>query len=250
MAQISTNVSKETLSKIIDSLKSSKISFYNLTEKDSHKCSYFDFEEDVYFIHSYNGEIDVINKVKKQILNNKEDFKKDSTDTFNNLIIYSDGGCVPNPGESGSGIAVFYNDEIISAFYGLYERESTNNIAELKALHNALIISKKYIENGTSSITIKTDSQYSMNCLTLWIDGWIKNNWRNAKKEPIKNKELIKESYQIYLTIKDKVKIDYVKGHAGILGNEICDYLATFSIENKEKDLKKFKELDKLKDLV
>ncbi len=250
MAQISTNVSKETLSKIINSLKNAKISFYNLIEKDLHKCSYFNFEEDVYFIHSYNGEIDVINKVKREISTNKEELNKDKMESFENLVIYSDGGCVPNPGESGSGIAVFYNDSPIAAYYGLYEKESTNNIAELKALHNALILSKKYIENGTSSIIIKTDSQYSINCLTLWIDGWIKNNWKNAKKEPIKNKELIQEAHQIYLTIKDKVKIDYVKGHAGILGNEICDYLATFSINNKEKDLKEFKELDKLKDLV
>lgn len=250
MAKISTNVNKETLSKIIDSLKSSKISFYNLTEKDSHKCSYFNFEEDIYFIHSYNGEIDVINKVKKQTSTNKEDLKKDTIENFNNLVIYSDGGCVPNPGESGSGIALFNGNDLISAFYGLYEEDSTNNVAELKALLNAIIIAKKYIESGTNFVTIKTDSQYSINCLTVWIDGWIKNNWKNSKKETVKNKEIIQEAYELYLDIKNKVNIEYVKGHAGILGNEICDYLAGLAITNKINSLKEFTDLSQLKELV
>lgn len=45
--------------------------------------------------------------------------------------IYCDGACEPNPGESGSGIAVYRQGELSELWYGLYDANGTNNTAEL-----------------------------------------------------------------------------------------------------------------------
>ena len=50
------------------------------------------------------------------------------------------------------------------------------------------------------------------------------NKWKNAKKQPVKNQDLIKELYQLYKS--KKVKFKHVRGHKGIYGNEMADKLA------------------------
>ena len=38
---------------------------------------------------------------------------------------------------------------------------------------------------------------YSINCLTKWIFKWIKNDWLDFKKKPVKNKDIILQIYNI-----------------------------------------------------
>ena len=58
---------------------------------------------------------------------------------------------------------------------------------------------------------------------------WIKNNWRTASKDPVKNKELWQEL--IALTEKHKVIFIKVKGHSDNEYNNRCDELATGAIK-------------------
>jgi len=37
------------------------------------------------------------------------------------VTIYCDGGCTPNPGKAGSGVAIYRNDSLTQLWYGLYE---------------------------------------------------------------------------------------------------------------------------------
>ncbi len=66
--------------------------------------------------------------------------------------------------------------------------------------------------------------------LQNWIDGWVKNNWKNSQKDPVKNKELWQEL--IELTNTHKVNFNKVKGHSDNELNNRCDYLATHAAEN------------------
>lgn len=53
--------------------------------------------------------------------------------------IFTDGGCEPNPGNAGSGMAIYRDGAISELWFGLYNPRGTNNTAELNALHQAFL---------------------------------------------------------------------------------------------------------------
>ncbi|GGD46993.1 hypothetical protein GCM10012288_21560 [Malaciobacter pacificus] len=154
-------------------------------------------------------------------------------DSSSIVTIYCDGACKGNPGNAGSGVAV-YNDDIITLYSGLFIEYGTNNIAELNALKKALEIS----QNCNETI-IYSDSMYAIDCITKWGYTWKKNDWTKKGGE-IKNLELIKEVHNLYDNMKDKVIIKHVKGHSGVEGNELADRMAVNAINSKEESFIKF----------
>jgi len=153
--------------------------------------------------------------------------------TIGDVTIYCDGGCSPNPGESGSGISIYRDGKVSELWYGLYEEMGTNNTAELNALYNSLLIAQRESENG-NSVEIKCDSMYSINCIKVWAIGWEKKGWTKKGGE-IKNLEIIQKSYALYNQIKNEVKLSHIKAHAGIEGNELADRMTVYARDQKEK---------------
>lgn len=145
------------------------------------------------------------------------------------LIIYCDGACKGNPGNAGSGLAVYGDGAKPILFYGAYEERGTNNTAELNALHKALLIA---LDSEASKVTICCDSKYSIDCVSTWAYGWKKNGWKKKGGE-IKNLAIIKEAHELYESIKNRVTIKHVKGHAGVEGNELADRMAGYAIVSK-----------------
>lgn len=139
------------------------------------------------------------------------------------VIIYTDGACSGNPGPGGWGSILMFGDikkEISGA-----KKDTTNNIMEITAVIEALKCLKEECE-----VDVYSDSAYVVNAFNQgWIANWIKNNWRNASKEPVKNKELWQEL--IALTEKHKVTFIKVKGHSDNEFNNRCDELATGAIK-------------------
>ena len=86
-------------------------------------------------------------------------------------------------------------------------------------------------------IEIVSDSKYVKLGITEWIFNWQKNNWRNAAKKPVVNRELWEELYE--LTQELKPKWSYVKGHNGHEHNERADVIATSFAEGLPTELKK-----------
>ena len=110
-----------------------------------------------------------------------------------------------------------------------YMPDTTNNIMEITAVIEGLKKLKFACE-----VEIYSDSSYVVNAFNnFWIQGWIKNNWINSSKEPVKNKELWQELYE--LTKKHKVKFIKVKGHSDNKYNNRCDELARNAIKNNSK---------------
>lgn len=153
--------------------------------------------------------------------------------------IFTDGGCDPNPGKAGSGIAVYRNDIIDELWYGLYNPNGTNNTAELNALNQALIMAKNEINEGRS-VAIFCDSKYSIQCITQWAVNWEKKGWKKTGGE-IKNLELIKEMFALHQLLKDKVKIFHVNGHVGVEGNELADRMSIMAIEARDTDFIRYR---------
>ena len=135
------------------------------------------------------------------------------------VVIYTDGACSGNPGKGGWGAVLIYGK--IEREISGSEEETTNNKMELTACVESLKLLKEPCE-----VELYSDSAYVVNAFNdNWIDGWIKNDWKNSQKKPVANKEIWEEL--IALTQKHKVTFNKVKGHAGDKYNEICDALAT-----------------------
>lgn len=245
---ISTNINEQELALLISFINENNLEFNHSMTNGPQSSFYFNFNGYVYFIHYFNGNIDVLNKIRKtELVNKPVEVKKEEPEVevipeilFADIVtLYSDGACQPNPGEAGSGISVYYDDAYQYSLYGCYVKDGTNNIAELNGFKQAMIIAKKYLEGGAQKVVIKTDSKYSISCLTEWLSGWLKNNWKTSAGKPVKNKELIQDIYAVYKEIKDSISILHVNGHVGIEGNELADRMSVFAIKNKNFNLQR-----------
>ncbi|WP_416139821.1 ribonuclease H family protein [Halomonas sp. HK25] len=149
--------------------------------------------------------------------------------------IYCDGACEPNPGDAGSGMAIYRDGKLAELWYGLYTPRGTNNTAELNALQQALHVAQEEIASG-ASVRIHCDSTYTINAITKWASGWKKRGWKKADGQAIKNPEIIQPTYALYEGLKSAVTIAHVKGHAGVEGNELADRMAMYGADQQERD--------------
>ena len=144
--------------------------------------------------------------------------------------IYTDGACSGNPGPGGWGVLLKFGDatKTISG----YSLETTNNKMEILAAIEALKAVKK-----TCNIKIYTDSRYLQQGITQWVHNWKKNNWKNSRKEPVKNADLWQELLK-QLQGHDNVSWVWVKAHSDNEGNNIADRLA---VEARDVAIRKVK---------
>lgn len=102
-------------------------------------------------------------------------------------------------------------------------RLTTNNRMELLAV----IIGLEALLKPNLEVTIYSDSKYVVDAIEKkWVFGWVKKGFKDKK-----NPDLWKRFLQIYP--KHKVKMVWVKGHAGNVENERCDQLATEAADGK-----------------
>lgn len=148
------------------------------------------------------------------------------------VTIYTDGAARGNPdGPGGYGTVLQYVDGTGK----LYEKrmsqgykKTTNNRMELMAA----IVGLEAL-NRPCEVDLYSDSKYLTDAFNAnWVDGWLKNNWKNSQKKPVKNVDLWKR----LLTAKEKhqVKFIWVKGHNGHPMNELCDQLATSAADGSD----------------
>jgi len=133
------------------------------------------------------------------------------------LIIYTDGACSGNPGVGGYGAILQYG-QIEKEISGCSE-DTTNNRMEMIAVIEALTLLKR-----PSKVKVVSDSQYVINGITKWIDGWRRRNWITSQKKPVLNKDLWKKFLD--LSQKHQIEWEWVRGHKGHKENERCDELA------------------------
>lgn len=137
------------------------------------------------------------------------------------IEIYTDGACKGNPGPGGWGV-LMRCDAKEKHLYGA-EKHTTNNRMEILAAIKGLQALK-----CTSRVDLYTDSQYVRNGITQWIHAWKKNNWKNSKREPVKNADLWK--ILDALEQQHTVQWHWVKGHSGHPENDMADALANKAI--------------------
>ena len=99
------------------------------------------------------------------------------------------------------------------------EPDTTNNRMELMAAIQALR-ALKY----PCRVELCTDSTYLHNAFEKgWLEKWRKNGWRTASKEPVLNRDLWEELWELAQI--HAVRWRWVKGHADDERNNRCDEL-------------------------
>ena len=151
------------------------------------------------------------------------------------LHIYTDGSTKGNgkkQSKGGYGVVIFDDQKLIDIYYE-NENDTTNNRMELCAILKAFeLLNTKYKGQPAK---LYSDSSYAINILTSWIYTWSQNNWTGSNKGIIKNLDLIQSLYKYYNIDFFICQIEFikVKGHCGIVGNELADALS-------QADLSKF----------
>lgn len=128
------------------------------------------------------------------------------------LRLYTDGACSGNQNESNLGGwgAVLEYGEHSKEIFGA-ETDTTNNRMEMTALLEAF----RAITKGGQDIEVYSDSSYLMDCFRKkWYLNWQKNGWRNAKKQPVENRDLW-EALLPYLE-EHTIRFYRVKGHVNL----------------------------------
>jgi len=143
-----------------------------------------------------------------------------------NVTVFTDGGCLGNPGPGGWA-AILQSDGSTRELSG-GEPATTNNRMELTAAISALAIL-----NAPCEVTLFTDSQYLRQGITAWIRNWKAKGWITSTRQPVKNADLWKSLDVEYE--RHTITWNRVRGHTGQPENERCDVLASAEIEKIKK---------------
>jgi len=201
-------------------------------------------------------------KIKQLIINIKNSQYSDdlnySVEKWNiiedEIYIFTDGSSRKSKEYFNSGIGVYigYHCTNIKEQFN----DKTNNQCELMAMDYAFkLIVRYYRELAKLGKVIKivSDSEYSIKSCSVWLTGWKKNNWKTAKGEDVKNKEIIESIDGSMMRIKIinsklsaeqkiKVKLIHINSHQPCpdmndkvnfniwFGNYVADGLAQNSI--------------------
>ncbi len=130
------------------------------------------------------------------------------------IRIYTDGAAQGNPGPGGYGVILKYGEHVKEISQGF--RLTTNNRMELLAVITGL----EAIKREGIPVSIYSDSEYVIKAVE---QGWL---WNWEKKDFAKKKNADLWRRYIPLHKKYKPKFYWVRGHAGHVENERCDYLA------------------------
>ena len=130
------------------------------------------------------------------------------------ITIYTDGAARGNPGPGGYGIVMISgrHRKELSAGYRL----TTNNRMELLAV----IVALESLKKPDSRVTIFTDSRYVADAVEKeWLFEWERKGFKKKKNPDLWRRFLV--AYREH-----HVTFHWIKGHASIPENELCDRLA------------------------
>ncbi len=133
--------------------------------------------------------------------------------------LYTDGACSGNPGPGGWAYILRHRASASEREDSGGEEMTTNNRMELMAVIRGLTALTR-----ASRVDVYSDSQYVLNGLDSWMDGWKKRGWVTASKSPVKNKDL----WEVLDELRGQHELSYhwIRGHNEHPENERADRLA------------------------
>ena len=148
------------------------------------------------------------------------------------IIVYTDGSCSGN-GKSYAtgGIGIHFPNRELKDISKVFDMTPvTNQRAELYAILTSLRYIKKNLGLRNYQVLLKTDSKYSIQSITKWVNGWVKNGWKTVNGDPVANREFIETIYNY--TQKYSIFFEHVSAHTNgddddSIANAVADELAT-----------------------
>jgi ribonuclease HI len=141
------------------------------------------------------------------------------------IVMYTDGGCIGNPGPGGYGVVLLskgHRKELSGGF-----ALTTNNRMELMACIAGLRALKR-----KSAVVIFCDSSYVIDGIQKgWARKWRDNDWKRNEGDElkaVKNADLWMQLLE--LCEYHEEQFVQVKGHAGSAENERCHQLSTVAM--------------------
>lgn len=138
------------------------------------------------------------------------------------VVLYSDGACLGNPGAGGWATLLRYGEHERELSGG--EAHTTNNRMELMAVIEGLKQLKK-----PCHVSIYSDSRYVIDGFTRYLAGWQKNGWKAANRQPVRNQDLWQQL--IEATAPHRVTFHWVRGHSDDEDNNRVDKIAKQAAE-------------------
>ncbi|XP_037247294.1 ribonuclease H1 isoform X2 [Falco rusticolus] len=137
-------------------------------------------------------------------------------------VVYTDGCCSGNGrNRARAGIGVYWGPgHPLNTSERLPGRQ-TNQRAEIHAACKAIEQAKS---QNIRKLIIYTDSKFTINGITSWVDNWKTNGWRTSSGGSVINKEDFERLDNLSKDI--EIQWMHVPGHAGFHGNEEADRLA------------------------
>eukprot|EP00741_Cyanophora_paradoxa_P014822 tig00020825_g14298.t1 len=108
-----------------------------------------------------------------------------------------------------------------------HDPDTTNNRMELRAVISAMELLP---EHPPHNVHVFVDSKYVRDGITDWIKKWKRADWMRNKDEPVLNRglwEALDEAVEGARAAGHALHWHWVKGHAGHVGNERADALAS-----------------------
>ncbi|NP_001272732.2 ribonuclease H1 [Taeniopygia guttata] len=137
-------------------------------------------------------------------------------------VVYTDGCCTSNGrSRARAGIGVYWGPgHPLNTSERLPGRQ-TNQRAEIHAACRAIEQAKT---QNIKKLIIYTDSKFTINGITSWVDNWKTNGWRTSSGGSVINKEDFERLDNLAKDI--EIQWMHIPGHAGFQGNEEADRLA------------------------
>jgi len=138
------------------------------------------------------------------------------------IVVFCDGAAKGNPGPGGRGVVIATPEGQITEL-GSAAEHTTNNKMELTAAIQALLA----LREAGQAVDVHTDSTYVIKGISEWIWAWRRRQWKTAEGTDVLNRDLWLELDRLS-SARGKAGIawHYVRGHAGIPGNERVDAIA------------------------
>ncbi|XP_018877017.1 ribonuclease H1 isoform X2 [Gorilla gorilla gorilla] len=146
------------------------------------------------------------------------------------VVVYTDGCCSSNGRRRPrAGIGVYWGPgHPLNVGIRLPGRQ-TNQRAEIHAACKAIEQAKT---QNINKLVLYTDSMFTINGITNWVQGWKKNGWKTSAGKEVINKEDFVALER--LTQGMDIQWMHVPGHSGFIGNEEADRLAREGAKQSE----------------
>ncbi|XP_058988761.1 ribonuclease H1 [Mustela lutreola] len=146
------------------------------------------------------------------------------------VVVYTDGCCSSNGRRRArAGIGVYWGPgHPLNIGIRLPGRQ-TNQRAEIHAACKAIEQAKA---QNIKKLVLYTDSMFTINGITNWVQGWKKNGWKTSTGKEVINREDFVALEQLAQGM--DIQWMHVPGHSGFVGNEEADRLAREGAKRSE----------------